>query len=326
MPSSDEPQPKKQKRWSKVIVESSIVVKGGLLSPQKYPGGIGVNVETYETREGPVDFVSLERNSLWFLKVSGGEDALKGHFKNTKIFDIITEASAADEGSAESDPTPTTPTKLSAVAEGDAVDPMSKLKIRTDTPVKGQRRGPKPKGPPATQKVIVHRHSTRLPQKVNVPKTCTDEEYTHTITIKKNVVNSRVKTLLSKDDLPWLMEYIASECNGGIIPDEGAMDEEEEEVDEPDPTAPPFQCVWSPNGSWQAVVTRGKLKGMRCQTFLNQLDDSKWTAGIKRLGISIPFKGSVRRDQKRVSLAYLEGVLEQKIKAVEGDGEQAKEH
>ena len=68
------------------------------------------------------------------------------------------------------------------------------------------------------------------------------------------------------------------------------------------------------------------MKGTRCQTFLNQLDESKWTAGIKRLGISIPFKGSVRRDQKRVSLAYLEGVLEQKIKAVEGDGEQAKEH
>ena len=324
MPSSDGPQPKKQKRWSKVIVESSFVVKGGLLSTQKYPGGIGVNVETYETLEGPVDFVPLERNSLWFLKVSGGEGALKGHFKNTKILDIITEASAADEGSAESDSTPTTPTKLSAVAEGDAVDPMSKLKIRTNTPVKGKKRGPKTKGPPGKQKVIVR--STRLPQKVNVPKTCTDEEYTHTITIKKNVVNGRVRLLLSKDDLPWLMEHIASECNGGIIPDEGAMDEEEEEVDEPDPTAPPFQCVWSPNGSWQAVVTRGKLKGARCQTFLDQLDESKWTAGIKRLGISIPFKGSVRRDQKRVSLAYLEGVLEQKIKAAEGDGEQAKEH
>ena len=326
MPSSDEPQSKKQKRWSKVIVESSIVVKGGLLSTQKYPGGIGVNVETYETRKGRVDFVPLERNSFWFLKVSGGEDAQKGHFKNTKIFDIITEASAADEVASESEPTPTTPTQLSAVAEGDAFDPMSKLKVCTDTPVKGQKRGPKPKGPPAPQKVIDHRRNISIPRKVNVPKKCTDAEYTHTITIKQSLVNSKVKTLLSKDDLPWLMEYIASECNGGMIPDEEDKDEEEEEVDEPDPTAPPFRCEWSPNGSWQAVVTRGKLKGTRCQTFLSQLDESKWTAGIKRLGISIPFKGSVRRDQKRVSLAYLEGVLEQKIKAVEGDGEQAKEH
>ena len=81
MPSSDEPQPKKQKRWTKVSMESSIVIKGGLLSTQKYPGGIGVNVETYETRKGRVDFVPLERNSFWFLKVSGGEDAQKGHFK-----------------------------------------------------------------------------------------------------------------------------------------------------------------------------------------------------------------------------------------------------
>ena len=73
-------------------METSLVVKGGLLQQQKYPDGIGVKVESFEVRGVCMDFVALEKSKFWFLKVAGGEAALRGHFKNTKILDIIYEA------------------------------------------------------------------------------------------------------------------------------------------------------------------------------------------------------------------------------------------
>ena len=138
MSSPDEPQAKKHKGWRQVTLETSLVVKGGLLQQQKYPDGIGVKVESFEVRGVCMDFVALEKSKFWFLKVAGGEAALRGHFKNTKILDIIYEAcleSAPDQA----DDRPTTPKKPSAVAEGEAADPMSKLKPLTITPTKKRK-------------------------------------------------------------------------------------------------------------------------------------------------------------------------------------------
>ena len=341
MSSPDEPQAKKHKGWRQVTLETSLVVKGGLLQQQKYPDGIGVKVESFEVRGVCMDFVALERGKFWFLKVAGGEAALRGHFKNTKILDIIYEAcleSAPDQA----DDRPTTPKKPSAVAEGEAADPMSKLKPLTITPTKKGKRGvdhtPNPDLTPKSS--VSQKFTTSLPQKVRVPKKSGDKEHTHTIMAK--IVPKKkghYAMFLCKDDVPWLMKYIASECNGGVPPtaedtdeeEEGEEDEDAEDTDKAPSDKAPFQCVWSPNGSWNAKITRGSLKGKEYRTFITELDERKWAIGSKRLGSTTPFHGSTRPQQKKISLAYFECVLEQKIAEqeiaeAEGDGEQTKEH
>ena len=73
-----------------------------------------MNVETYETREGPMQFVAIERNNFWFLKVAGGDAALKGHFNTTKIVDIIADTcdESMSEWPEEADDPRTTPKNL----------------------------------------------------------------------------------------------------------------------------------------------------------------------------------------------------------------------
>ena len=119
--------------------------------------------------------------------------------------------------------------------------------------------------------------------------------------------------LLAVEDVPWLVEYVASELNGGNIPEPYDPDDDSADVGSDDSAVAGFRCEWSPNGSWRAVVTRGPLKGKDYVTFLRDLTQDKWDRGARLLGMKTPFVDSDRPEQNKVLLAFLEDVVRQKM-------------
>ena len=162
----------------------------------------------------------------------------------------------------------------------------------------------------AKAKAKVERSRPKV-QAVRMPATPGGNENEREITVMQASCNS---LMIAVEDVPWLVEYVASELNGGNIPEPYDPDDDSADVGSPgdDSAVAGFHCEWSPNGSWRAVVTRGPLKGEDYVIFLRDLTQDKWDRGAILLGMNPPFDDSHKPEQRKVLLAFLEDVVHQK--------------
>ena len=273
---------------------------------QQSRGTTGVALKTidieYDGRT--LQFVPLVLNDHWILKIVGGEGAHKGYCRECLIArDIRTKLKDKVMACRNIDSPPSN--SSSAVADDDDADPMSKLK---KTPRIAEKERPSKSNKKLTTTKAVHPFTVEV---ICVPAKCGDPAGdTREITVMMSLNNS---LSISIDDIPWLCEYIASETNGGLIP----------EPLDPDvsPSGEPFRCEWSPDGKWTAFVDRGPLQGKVFIARLTDLNQEKWDKGARLLRhTTFPeFCNSGKPDQKTVLLAYLEDAVASKMMKAEGE-------
>ena len=226
--------------WRPVtITKNRTVVAGGYAAALRHTSGLALVTDTYEYLGRMIEFVPLILNAHWFLKVVGGDGAIKGHFADgdMNIGDHIRSKMVAHTERPPSQDT------SSAVAGDDDDDPMSQLKA-TPGPSTGKAKA-KPKA-----KFVAAR--VQRIQVVRMPETCADGAGERDITV---MLTSKNQLRIAVDDVPWLCEYVAGLYRGDDIPEPHDPDEE------PTDSREGFRCEWSPAGSWKATVETGPLAG-----------------------------------------------------------------
>ena len=86
------PRTKQKASWKPIQLEKGTVVKGGWLPAmrdRREDPGIEITTYEYDVEGVSKEFVPVYRNSLWLLKLVGGVDAHKGHFRDVTVVDTI---------------------------------------------------------------------------------------------------------------------------------------------------------------------------------------------------------------------------------------------
>ena len=270
--------------WRPVVVhcvaapDCVACIVGGMVRPHQGMIGYAIAKIIKNVNNENVEFVAVGKNSLWMLKAAAGDAAVKGGLRSTKCLEMLQERLRdvlALLATLQLDRM-STPTKAAASAD----DPMSALLQRTSGSAEKTR---KPTGTkrrkiegtqPTDAEMAGHKPSdTRnVVGMVEMPMTPDpDDQRTRQVAAfvgQKGTLHLRVS------DLPWAIEYLCLEMNGGNVPEPPDPDEEDDE-DGADGGGEGYRCVWSPTGSWTVTISKGALTGCIYQSRLQDMTQDK---------------------------------------------------
>ena len=254
------------------------------------------------------------------LKAAAGDAAVKGGLRNTKCLEMLQERlqdqlerqamGHLGKGS--------TPTKAAASAD----DPMSALLQRacasaekTRKPTETKRR--KIAGTQPADAEMAGPKSSDIRSvvgMVEMPMTPDpDDQRTRKVAAflgRRGALHIRVS------DLPWAIEYLCLEMNGGTVPEPPDPDEDDDEGGADD-GGEGFRCVWSPTGSWTVTIRKGAPKGQNYHSKIQDLTQEKWDKGAAIIDLRASFQKSSRPQQKDVLLAYIQSVAREEMAAAD---------
>ena len=311
--------------WRPVVVhcvaapDCVACIVGGMVRPHQGMIGYAIAKIIKNVNNENVEFVAVGKNRLWTLKAAAGDAAVKGGLRSTKCLEMLQERLRdgltherihLDRMS--------TPTKAAA----DADDPMSALLQRTSGSAEKTR---KPTGTkrrkiegtqPTDAEMAGHKPSDirNVVGMVEMPMTPdADDQRTRQVAAfvgQKGTLHLRVS------DLPWAIEYLCLEMNGGNVPEPPDPDEDDDE-DGADGCGDGLRCVWSPAGSWTVTVRKGALKGQSYHSKIQDLTQEKWDKGAAIIDLRASFQKSSRPQQKDVLLAYIQSVAREEMAAAD---------
>ena len=249
-------------QWRPITISNRLVVQGGYL---KHP--LFIETTQVSTPSGAmVDYCRIDKNEPWLIKATAGPTGAKGALKRSKVIDQLRgKLKAVSDGVLDntSDSPP--------VMEDD--DPMNALigyaELATDE--QEQIRAKKAK---RTAKLANSRMSDRV-YTITMPKhalasTDTDSE-TYTATVLRKSTNSM---WIHRNDIEWLITYVADEVSSGGVPPVG---EDESEVADCNCEVPHLNLKWDfPNQRWTGRFVSGPRAGEVMNADVANMTAEKW--------------------------------------------------
>ena len=291
----------KNKVWSPVTVETRLVVTGGL-SPEAHC----VETKSVLTDTGDAQFVKLDKNAKWVLKVVGGASAVKGELRESTVIEDLRKK--VDTATLECDnvETPSKAARVPAAAgtrepsshikEKAKPDRMAKIACLSEHEegrVKRAKRNPRP----CDQVVCVE-----MPK---CPSDPTGEK------VQVRVLPLRFNSQwIHTADIPWLMNYMRWEVLGGNIPDPAATEAAPPAVADGAPdgstVAEPFRTRWGFRGEWECRIQTGTLAGHVIKSRVSEMTPEKW-ARVQALGLCAgPWETASDAEKKEACRLFLE--------------------
>ena len=313
--------------WRPVVVHSLAApacvacIVGGMVRPHQGMIGYAIATVIRNVNNENVEFVAVGKNRLWMLKAAAGDAAAKGGLRNTKCLEMLQER-LRDELAPRAMPhidSMSTPTKAAASAD----DPMSALLQRTSGSAEKMQ---KPTGTkrrkiegtqPTDAEIAGHKPSDirNVVGMVEMPMTPDpDDQRTRQVAA---FVGQKGVLYLRLSDLPWAIEYLCLEVNGGNVPEPPDPDEDDDDEDGAEGCGDGLRCVWSPAGSWTVTVRKGALKGQSYHSKIQDLTQEKWDKGAAIIDLRASFQKSSRPQQKDVLLAYIQSVAREEMAAAD---------
>ena len=255
-----------------------------------------------------IDFIRVNKNDNWLLKISGGRGCQKGGLRRTRVLEELRkklkDPTQEDCGAKDSDG--------SAVA--DQADPMLGLQDLGET----------------------EDHAAKRRKTLNTP--CSDKVKTVLMPASFRKPQLRpVRALefgralwVHEDDVGWLVTYLAEEvATGGVGPiddADGSGDDERAGADEApfgdgaavavpsggDPVTPikaqrgEVKLRWDFDGAWEGVITKGPHKGTTVSCKVANLTPQKWAAAAQVHKYDVDFERATYQEKKTAARHYLE--------------------
>ena len=260
----------------------------------------GLEVKEIETTAGTVCFVKLDKNADWLLKALFGHCA-KGALRMSTLFNtlntMLTDA-VADPASRWTPERAPESSSSSAVAESEAIGPMSQLEE-----ISSENATPKKR----TGQGGTYYESKRGQNKIQAVSMPEYEPVSHPGRTEERKIRllptSTVSTWLCIEDIPWLVRWLSDELRSGGVP-----------LPASDPVdaltcncdAENVHIRWDFGGAWEAIILQGAKRGHKTTCSVSNLNEEKWLAvgATERYGTVF---GMARPAQKKeVCFLYLE--------------------
>lgn len=292
------PGPDKAK-WRPVVFADTLCVQGGYLAAKRVCCVENQSVVATVKSQGALverttTYVKISKNDEWLIKACAGDAAQRGALRRSKcieqIRDLMKNDSPTKAASAVADLQ--SPGNASAVA-----DPMDSLEEVADDdgaqPSASNSRYKRQRRKRAELIVIM---PDRAP--CAFPKDKAKAKDVHVMADSTNQV------WLAKEDVPWLLTYIADECGFG-----GVDAEVESAVAEPNcPQVPGLNVEWdwTSNDGYTAQFVVGPLAGdQRYNVLVSTFTAEKWSAANDIHKYQKSFGEADNDDLKKATYDYL---------------------
>ena len=273
--------------WRAVSIESTFSVSGGFMAANKSFPVVSKTCTVRREHSGRVviasaTYIKIHKNDDWLYKTVAGSKAQKGVLKRTKVIDHL-RRKLTEMGSSSA-----------AVATLDE-DPMAALDKVSDeepalnrTPLRNQRK--RPKG----QEVKVS-----MPLRAQCAYPGNKEKRDVSI-----MADSTNQLWLLKEDVPWLLVFLAGECGFGGVAIESEAAVAEANCD----AVPGLRVEWDfqSNDAWTATFVEGPLvdqPSIKCK--LSGLTEEKWNKMNAIHAYEHDYASASASDRKRVAYDYI---------------------
>ena len=279
-----------QASWRAVSIESTFSVSGGFMGAKKSFPVVSKTVTVRRERDGvvttvPATYIKVEKNADWVLKAVAGNKAQKGALKRTKVIEDLrrnlvmmssSDAAVAGEG---------------ANATLDE-DPMAALDMVCDEEPAAKRRYNRKRAKCKEVKV-----SMPLSAQCAYP----GNKEKRDVSIMADSTN---QLWLLKEDVPWLLVFLADECGFGGVAIESEAAVAEANCD----AVPGLRVEWDfqSNDAWTATFVEGPLLGqpsIKCR--LSGLTEEKWNKMNAIHAYEHDYASASASDRKRVAYDYI---------------------
>ena len=221
--------------WRPVSIEAAFTLGGGYLRPKKH---FALESRVSITNNIERTYIRINKNDDWVLKAVAGDKAQRGALRRCKAIELIREKM-----------TEWSPMKKDAVAATKDEDPMSALEaVQEDTAPAPKRRYSRKR--PKLQELVV-----TMPKRC--PYAAPECKETKEVSVMADGTN---QLWLLKEDVPWLMAYMADENGFGSV----AVTADDTAVAEPNCPDVPGLCVewdWATGDGFTAEFVTGPLAG-----------------------------------------------------------------
>ena len=279
-----------QASWRAVSIESTFSVSGGFMGAKKSFPVVSKTVTVRRERDGvvttvPATYIKVEKNADWVLKAVAGNKAQKGALKRTKVIEDLrrnlvmmssSDAAVAGEG---------------ANATLDE-DPMAALDMVCDEEPAAKRRYNRKRAKCKEVKVS-------MPLRAQCAYPGNKEKRDVSI-----MADSTNQLWLLKEDVPWLLVFLADECGFGGVAIESEAAVAEANCD----AVPGLRVEWDfqSNDAWTATFVEGPLLGqpsIKCR--LSGLTEEKWNKMNAIHAYEHDYASASASDRKRVAYDYI---------------------
>ena len=244
--------------WHPVTLECRLVISGGRVPKKEYA------IESTNVSEQI--FVRVEKNQEWLRKMVVGPEARKGALSRTRLVETLREKS--NRGN-------------TAVAECDdresstaAADPMAALVSFQAAVVDAAEDHPPAKKARTSRKTKLTPSSSRC-MDVEMPAAFTAKNLssieTRTVRLFRKARNS---LFISQDDVPWMLEYLRDEADGGGVAE--LPDDEDSQHLERNSAVADLHLRWAFDGSWEGTWLSGPRQNQSVKSYVKKLTNAKW--------------------------------------------------
>ena len=260
------PTPSKDQEWRPITVRHRLVVQGGYLKQPLFVNTFQVSTPS----GGTVDYCRVDKNEQWLVKATAGPTASKGALKRSKVLaQIRSKLNALGDGTI--DNTSDSPPVM------DDDDPMVAL-MSDFAPHE-----PDPKRAKKAKTRLSARMSERVYQ-VTMPKHANASMDPHAETYTVNVLRKTTNSIwILRDDINWLITYVADEVwSGGVPPVE-----DDSEVAECNCEVPHLNIKWDfPTKRWTGRFVSGPREGEVMDADIANMTADKW-ATLESAGVHL---------------------------------------
>ena len=273
-------------KWKPIKVETQLAFAGGFQTKSFVLESMQIIV-----KGSTQVFVKIDKGADWLLKSAAGPAAQRGALKRSKVIEELKAKLVAVETA-----TAVAETEVDEEAE-DVDDPMNKL----DSKPEGLGLQPKKK---AKRRYMPKRQAGRI-EIIEMPKLAPSAHPLSTLKQKVKVIARGSNSMwIAKDDIDWLVHYLADEVAFGAV----VCPEEPPAVAEPNSSVPGLRIHWDfqSGNAWHAIFLEGPLKGQQFSSSVDKLTLEKWKVVADINNIKGTLAKATYEDRKSATLQYLE--------------------